>query len=109
MILILLFFAWSVYTARDDDTTPTVQFAAVQPTPVTLYMGERTDVTTDVDVKFKEENTDPNTAGVNLWQMALWFSKSDIGSGKTTDYVHSTLNEAQGEKSVDFDDFVMEV
>lgn len=41
--------------------------------------------------------------------MALWFSKEDDGSGKTTGYVESVLNEAQGEKPVDFDEFVMEV
>ncbi|KAJ8036240.1 hypothetical protein HOLleu_20156 [Holothuria leucospilota] len=94
---------------RDDDTTPTVQFASVQPTPVTLYIGEKTEVTTDVDVKFKEETTDPNTAGANLWQMALWFSKDEEGAGKTTGYVESVLSEAQGEKPVDFSEFVMEV
>lgn len=94
--------------ARDDDTTPTVQFAAVQPTPVTVYVGESTDVTTDVDVKFKEETTDPNTAGTNLWQMDVWFSKQGDGSGKTTGLVESVLNQAQGEMPVDFDNFVME-
>ena len=86
-----------------------VQFRSTQPTPITLYIGENNEVTTDVTVKFKESVTDPTVAGENLWQMTLWFSKSDDGQGSTTGMVKSALSEAQGAKPVDFDDFVMEV
>lgn len=76
---------------------------------MTLYVGEKNDVTTDVTVKFEESITDPTVAGEQLWQMALWFSKSDDGVGSSTGFVESTLNQAQGSMPVDFDDFVMEV
>lgn len=94
---------------RGVTETPTVEFASVQPTPVTLYIGEKNDVTTDVTVEFNEDTTDPTVAGDELWQMSLWFSKSDDGLGSVKSYVKSALADEQGQIPVNFDDFVMEV
>lgn len=60
-------------------------------------------------VRFNEDNTDPDTAGEELWQMAVWFSKDDDGAGSSTGFVESALTDDQGTMPVDFDNFVMEV
>lgn len=40
---------------RGEEETPAVEFASVTPTPVTLYIGEKNDVMTNVAVEFNEE------------------------------------------------------
>lgn len=86
-----------------------MEFASVEPTPVTLYLGEENSVTTDVNVAFNEETTDSDVAGEDLWQMAVWFSKTDTGKGSKKGFTKSAMTEAQGEMPVDFEDFEVEV
>lgn len=94
---------------RGEEETPAVEFASVTPTPVTLYIGEKNDVMTNVAVEFNEETTDPNVAGEELWQMSVWFSKSETGAGQVKSLVRSALNDEQGQMPVNFDSFVAEV
>lgn len=64
---------------------------------------------TDVSVMFNEETTDPTVAGEELWQMSVWFSKSEVGSGQARGHVKSALSDEQGQMPVDFENFVTEV
>lgn len=98
-----------LFTARDGEETPAVEFASVTPSSVVLYIGEKNDVTTDVSVEFNQETTDPTVAGEELWQMSVWFSKSETGSGQVKNLVRSALSDEQGLMPVDFDNFVAEV
>lgn len=80
------------------------------PTGVELFVGEKNKVSTDVDIVFNQANTDPDTAGENLWQLSLWYSKDEDGEGRATGLVESTLSQEQGAQPVDnFNPFVFEV
>lgn len=77
----------------------------MQPTPVTLVVGQENDVTTDVTIEFDKDNTDESTAGTNLWELSLWFSKAENGAGSSTGMRDETLSQAQKDQPVNFDDF----
>lgn len=68
---------------------------ATSTTPVTLYLDEENDVTTDVKVEFEAPY---KIAGKNLWQMAIWFSKYPDGSGDKTNRRSKTLSQRQKDK-----------
>ncbi|KAJ8036239.1 hypothetical protein HOLleu_20155 [Holothuria leucospilota] len=84
---------------------PTVEFASVEPTPVTVYEETDTTVTTTVTVTFNEPRTD-QVSGSNLWQMDLWFSKAKDGAGSSSDGVTNVLSASQASKPVNFRNFV---
>lgn len=86
-----------------------MEFKSVQPTPVTLIIGESNDVTTDVTVEFEPETTDPSVSGKGLWDMSVWFSKSDTGAGSSTGMVESALSGPQKKQPVDLGDFEFSV
>lgn len=87
---------------------PTVEFASVTPTPVTVYEETATPVTTTVTVTFNEPRTD-QVSGSNLWQMDLWFSKAKDGAGSSSDGVTNVLSASQSSKPVNFRNFVFNV
>ncbi|PIK45525.1 putative alpha-1 collagen isoform X4 [Apostichopus japonicus] len=91
-----------------EEPEPTVQFESTQPTGVTIYEEELNVVNTDVVVNFNEPNTDPTVAGVDLWQMQLWFSKAENGLGSSIGTIESALSEEQADQPVSFTDFSFE-
>lgn len=88
---------------------PVVEFASVQPSPVTIYEDRENPVTTTVTVTFNEATTDPTVSGSNLWQMTLWFSKASDGQGSQTGTIESALSAAQGAMPVNFNNMAFEV
>lgn len=107
-IYLKIFLVSSSPTVREEPE-PTVQFESTQPTGVTIYEEELNVVNTDVVVNFNEPNTDPTVAGVDLWQMQLWFSKADNGLGSSIGTIESALSEEQADQPVSFTDFSFEV
>lgn len=97
------------YIFSTESQDPTVEFASVSLTGVTVYEEQENPVTTTVSVDFKEDTTEEGVSGSNLWQVALWFSKAADGLGSETDRVESALSSAQGAQTVNFDNFQFEV
>lgn len=81
----------------DPEEDPIIEVVATTTTPVTLYLDEVNDVTTDVAVTF---DTDDIIKGSDLWEMSNWFSKQKDGSGKQTNFQESVLTSRQRGKTV---------
>lgn len=70
---------------------------ATTTTPVTLFLDENNDVTTDVKVEFEAPY---KIEGTNLWEVSVWFSKYSDGSGKQRNLREKTLNQRQKDKTL---------
>lgn len=82
---------------REEEPDEYIEIVATSTTPVTLYLNEDNDVTTDVKVEFEAPY---KIEGNNLWEMAVWFSKYPDGSGEQTNLRPKTLNQRQKDKTL---------